>query len=790
MFIKPSKRQLGLVVSTSALLMSGALGGATAQEASGADKSRLGTITVTAEKRETNLQDVPLSVTAFDGGKLDKLNLQNSTDLAQFTPGLNIGTPVGEGNNPSITLRGVGLNDFNDNNEGPVAVYVDDVYISALPGLTFQLFDTQRVEVLRGPQGTLYGRNATGGLVHFVSNKPTDEFEASAKLTVASYGQTAVDGFVSGPLTDSVRGRVAAKINRAGAYVENRGPGSDSNEADSVAVRGLLDFDISENVSLLLKANYADSGVAPSPKYQHQGTGSPFGANTDIYGYSDTDGDVFAGEYDTDGNLEITTSGLSADLSVALGAIDLKSITAIMSTEKQHTEDTDVGPFPGAVPIFNADLSQFSQEFRLSGDVGNFNWIGGFYYIDTTVEANNTLDVKWRGDFANILDSDPAVFGGLLAAINGPIANTSTLVDALFFDVNYEQDTQSSAVFGQVDWQLSELVKLTGGLRYTQEDRTIEYVNGAPSGPLLNNALAAIGFDLTGTGPTGGSASEYFNFTSATAGGLNKLDSENVSGKLGIEVQPNDDLLFYGSYSQGFKSGGFNAGFLDQSDLLALTDVPYDEEILTSFEVGAKLDFADGRARVNASAFVYDYEDFQALTFQGLSQFITNANAEMTGAEIEFFAQPTERLNIQLGASVLNAEVSGVRNLNATNAADQILNGLSPVLAPEFTANGLVTYSWDAFGGDLTGSVDFSHQGEHFFDITNSANSKSDSYTLVGAGLTYTPPSEKYELSAFARNLTDEEYLVYTFDFTGPLGLNQRFYGPPRWIGVSAKYNF
>lgn len=744
------------------------------------DDRRLGTVTITAEKREADLQNVPLSVTAFDGATLERLGADNSTDLAAFTPGLNIGTPVGEGNNPSITLRGVGLNDFNDNNEGPVAVYTDEVYIAALAGLTFQLFDTQRVEVLRGPQGTLYGRNATGGLVHFISNRPTDTFEVYGKLTVGSYGEVSAESAVSGPLSDTVRGRLAAKITKADPYVENRGPGSDANESDSIALRAMMDFDIAGSGSLLLKASYADSGVSPSPKYQHQGTGSPFGETTDIWGYSDTDGDPFAGAYDTDGLLEIETVGLSADLQVAFGAIDFRSITAYGQVKKHHIEDTDVGPFRGIVPTFRADIEQFSQEFRLSGDWSTGNWIVGAYYLDTRVDSDNTLEVNWRGDFANILDGDPDIFDGGLAAFSGPIPDTPDLVPAIFYDVDYRQNTTSLSAFGQAGWQVTDLIRLTGGLRYTKEERDIQYLNSAPAGALLNNLILGIG------------APNYFDFRDGAdgVGNLNRIKQDNVSGKLGIEFKPRDTLLIYSSISQGFKSGGFNAGFLDFTDGLTPADAPYDEEKLTAYEAGFKWDFANGRARLNASAFYYDYQDYQALTFQGLSQYITNAEAESRGAEIEFFALPTDNLSIQIGASYLDAEVNGVRNLNAPDPAEQILNGLRPVLAPEFTANGSVAYTWDVSGGELVGSLNFSHQGDHYFDITNSAISRSDSYTTYGARIAYTDPSETYKLAAFVKNLTNEKFLAYTFDFSGPAGLNQLFYGQPRWFGASVEFRF
>jgi len=202
-------------------------------------------VIVTAQKREQKLQDVSVSITAFSGEAMRELNMANSVDIAGQTPGLNVGTPVGEGNNPSITLRGVGLNDFNDNNEGPIAIYRDEVYQAAMPGLTFQLFDLERVEVLRGPQGTLYGRNATGGLVHFISNKPSEEFGGFLDLSLGDNGQVKAEAAIGGALGESVQARLSVATNQYDGYVKNR-IGPDGNEGDSTAYRLQANFSVTD----------------------------------------------------------------------------------------------------------------------------------------------------------------------------------------------------------------------------------------------------------------------------------------------------------------------------------------------------------------------------------------------------------------------------------------------------------------------------------------------------------------------------------------------------------------
>ena len=363
----------------------------TPQEAEESER-KLGQITVTAEKREENLQSVPISVTAFSGEDVRQKGFSDSTDIAAQVPGLNIGTPVGEGNNPSITLRGVGLNDFNDNNEGPVSVYNDGVYVAALPAQTFQLFDLERVEVLRGPQGTLFGRNATGGLIQFVSAKPTDEFEGFASITGGSFSQVKTEAAISGPITDGVRARASFATNNHDGYVENL-IGSDGNEADSLAARLQLEFDAGERGTLLLRGNYAESDVNAG-RIEQEATGSPFNEVfglplVDTFGFAELDGDPFTVQQDRDDNrLEVENFGLAATFDYELtDTITFTSITAYSETERLYQEDTDAGPLPGITADFFSESDQFTQEIRFAGDHGQLRWQAGGFYFNSNVDA-------------------------------------------------------------------------------------------------------------------------------------------------------------------------------------------------------------------------------------------------------------------------------------------------------------------------------------------------------------------------------------------------------------------
>lgn len=731
-------------------------------------------ILVTAQKREQNLQDVGVAVTAFSREALESLNVVTSLDIAAQTPGLNIGTPVGEGNNPSITLRGVGLNDFNDNNEGPIAVYRDDVYQSAQPGLTFQLFDMERVEVLRGPQGTLYGRNATGGLVHFISAKPTEETEAYIDLTVASNNQAKLEGAVSGSLGNAVQGRLSASFNRHDGYVENR-IGPDANEADSLAVRGQLNIDFSENVSALISVNNGDSDTN-APQYQHQATddGSGVAGIADFYGYIDTDGDNFAGEFDREGVLDIESRGASVTVDWSTEAFSLVSITAFQTVDKLHQEDSDVGPNEGILPQFASENEQFSQEFRFSIDTDAARWVVGAFFFDNEVDGALDLDLNFPGPLVDAITGAPAgTFG-------------TDFVPFFSYDVDYLQDTQSVALFSQVEYDFSPKWGVTAGLRFTDEERSFSYQNLTTSSPdsVVNSCLIPAG-DVCGLvgDPAFPGTDTFFDFTDANpeVGNLDEIDVTNLSGQVSLNYRPTDDILVFGKVSRGFKSGGFNSGFLDFTDGVLISDIPFEEEILTSFELGVKSNLAGNTLRINATAFFYDYEDYQALTFSGLSQFINNSDAEVSGLDLEVQWLPIEKLDISIGASFLDTDVDSVivRGVGA-------VEGSNTVLAPEFTFNALVRYiATDNFSIQ----VDYNHQGEHFFDITNSDVSREGAYNVWNTSASY-DVSDNLRLKAFVKNLTDEEYRVYTFDFTAAAGFNQQFFAPPRWVGVGASYTF
>ena len=727
-------------------------------------------IVVMAQKREQSLQDVAVAVTAFSGKRLEQLGIVNSTDVAAMTPGLNYTIPNGESSQINFFLRGVGQNDFADANENPVAVYVDEIYRPAMGGLSFQLFDMDRVEVLRGPQGSLFGRNTTGGLVHYFTNRPTEELDGYVDMAGGSFNELKLAGAIGGSLGGSVAGRLSAARHKHDGYTANR-IGPDYNETNAIALRGQLAFEPSGGFDGLISAYYSDNDAAVGA-WQHQATkldangdSVPLGAaeqttsvdcmadgvsnaldlrpasGADCFGYRDTDGDPHAGDYDRDGRVGVETAGASLTLNWRLNDhTTLTSITGLQNVDRLQSEDTDAGPWALILPTFRAQTETFTEELRVSGTSARFLWLAGLYYFDNKVDGRYSLDLR--------------------------------NLDFVYFQANYIQDTQSTAVFGHVEFDLNPAWTLIAGLRAAAEKKELDYLNVDTSGFFTN--VVGLPSNIT------------FDFDADSVGDLAKHDHNSVSGKVGIDWRPSEDALVYGSISQGVKSPGFNVGFLDGNLIFASNTaqtIPYNGETLTSYEVGFKFRFAGGRARLNGSAFRYDYADFQTFRFELLNQVIFNADAQMLGAELELQASLSRGWDVVLGLAVLDAHAQDIPS-PLGGRFDRTL-----VAAPEFSATALARYEWPAWGGKLAVQAWGSYQSPVTYDIQNVSVSKQGGYGLGNLRASYSDAAQRWEVAAFVHNITDQEYLSYTFDFTATFGFNQQAYGKPRWAGVSFRYH-
>ena len=705
-------------------------------------------VMVTAQKREESMQDVGVSVTAFSGEQMKALGFTNTVDLVAHTPGLNAVSPFGSGNNVAFTLRGVGLNDFSESNEAPVAVYLDGVYNATLAGIGFQLFDIERVEVLRGPQGTLYGRNSTGGLVHFITKKPTRENEASVELTLSEYDQVRFEGSASGGLTDRLLARGSILYNKHDGYIENTNPGvADAGETDNISGRLQLLYQQSDDLEFLFNVHAGESDQVGSA-YKH--TASVFGddgfdsvevpADVDIYGtcpgcdltgYRDTTGDFYKTENDREPFVKLDTFGLSLTVDWAVGDYSISSITAYEEVEKDFGEDTDVGPSPFIEVTNPVDSEQWSQELQLSKSAERSRWTAGLYYYTRDIDSGTRTDLSQE------------------TFIGFPINNNTVTQD----------ETDSWSVYGQYEYDISDKTTLIGGLRFTAEEREFDMVVTDESGILPDPAFA---------------------FTKETAGDLTKHDKDYVSYRLEINHHLNDDLLLFASASKGVKGAGFNIDL--GIDPRTVEDIPFDEEELFSYEVGFKWTLLDGAVRFNSSVFYYDYKDYQAFSFEGLSNVVSNKDATIYGLDAELVASPWEGWDFNFGLSLLDTEVEDINT--GVSIIDREL-----ALAPEATFNALARYEWEAMSGVMSVQGDMQYVAEQFYDITNTTLGTEDSYTVGNLRASYLTASGRTRFSVWVKNVTDEEYRIYAIQVPG-LGFSQSMVGQPRWAGVTVSHNW
>lgn len=697
-------------------------------------------VMVTAQKREQSVQELPISVTAFSGESMRALGFTNSIQLAAQTPGLQTAQIFGEGNIPIINIRGVGLIDFSEHNESPSAVYVDEFYKANLSGLDFQLFDLARTEVLRGPQGTLFGRNATGGLVHYITAKPTQESEGYLNVTAGERGKFITEGAISGGLTDQLAGRLSVIYSKHDGYNENQFPGrEDGNQLDMWGVRGQIQFDPSDKLSIQASYQAGNNQNDGGSQYHYLAT-----SLDPVSGLAVTQPDP--GFVPSD-KLETSTDiqpRLETDFQSGLLRIDYQlnehiefvSLTGFESIEKEFNQDVDSSFLPILATYYEPEGDQLTQEIRISSDMDNSRWVAGAFYLDYQNKGNQYADA-------------------------GP-AFTGAPVYLLFQDVTWDMQTKSWALFGQYEYDINDQLTAVVGLRFTSEDKDFE-------------ESIVSGF---------GDPSTELEFTRANYGDLTNYNEDNLSYNLRLNYQANDNLLAYVSTSRAHKAGTFNMGFLPLADV---NDIPVGDEQLTSYEIGFKNQLADGVTRINGAAFYYQYDDYQAFVFDSvtLSNFLFNNDATVFGAELEIQSSPGD-WDLMLGISYLNSTLENVQNPVAGGA----IKDRDMVMSPSLSVNALARYNFAALGGKAAIQIDGTYNGEQYLDTFNSPAFKEGAYTMGNVRASWTSPSGQWNTTVFVENVTDEEYRPYAFDLSGLLGMTQEVWSRPRWAGVTIGYSF
>jgi iron complex outermembrane receptor protein len=731
--MKPICRLISDLGRTGVAVSLAAMCGGLASAAEQSSASALEEVIVTAERREANLQNVPIAITAVSGEALDRSAVRSTVDLQTMTPGLILTTNAVQG---QPYIRGIGSDILNVGTDGSVAVHVDGVYQSRPSSAVQDFLDVQRVEVVKGPQGTLYGRNATGGAINIITNDPEHEFGGRVDLNLGNYSKYGGDAVVNVPIVDDkVALRVAVLGSSRDGFTHNLLDGSTSDGEGLWAYRAKLRFDPRSDLSIILAGDAvrenSDRNLGPkvdaslpSPAVDFFGAVIPAGPRDVRY-----DNPTWSRKYADAGTLKIEWNA---------GPVVLRSLTSLNDLEFHVNLDIDATEVPFTWDTVHEQSRVVSEELQLaSRPGGKLDWMVGLYYLDE--KARQTFHIYFTPFQADINYSD------------------------------VRNDTKASALFGQLTYKPADRMRITAGARYSSEKRNAHFHE------IVNDPFGIL------TGIPGGALLDLQNDSSQTW--------HAWTPKLGIDYAFTPDVMAYASVTRGFKSGGFN--------LLGSGEV-FQPEFIWSYDAGFKSTFLDRRLRMNLSAFYYDYSDLQVNRFNpatgGATSTVTNAaSAEIKGFEAELLAMLAPRLELDSSLALLDAKFKRFETSNP-DAADpfalQQLGGNTLPRAPKVTATLGLQYTAALGGGrSLALRGEARYQGHIWFDQFNATDVDQSAFTLLNGFATLRGAEDRWHVQLYGRNLTDRLYKQSVVRATSLIGTLD-FWGAPRTFGAEVGYRF
>ncbi len=716
-------------------------------------------IVVTARKREESLVDTPISITAFTADDLDVRQITSINQIDESTPNLmfKVGTAnSGFGGAATVFIRGIGQTDFLLTNEPGVGIYLDGVYLSQTVGQVLDLVDVETIEVLRGPQGTLFGRNTTGGAVSVNSKRPHEEFDGNIEIIAGSYNRIDVKGRVNIPITDKLFINAAALSTDRDGFINTPNVSGSSGFGDdnTVAARFAARWLPSDNIDVNLAMDYTRSRENGAPFVLRDISLVP-GSEAEVWNRVTApalgQGQYTAAQYLRDlddhtsfaaqpgsDNLDLWGVGLTIDWDVN-EFLSIRSITSYRNLESNTINDGDHSPLTVNEVADTLNQDQFSQELQFKGTLldNRLDWILGLYHFQEEGFNRN-----------------PVVFPLELGPGFAPLLDIQSGAGI---------DNESNAVFAQLSYDLTDQLSLTGGLRYTDEEKVA----------IVTPDIQVIGIPGIGVLPT-------------VVPGKSKASVSEVTPYANVSYAWTDDLMTYFSYSEGFRSGGFAQRLGPPFFRPGLPS--FDPEFVTVYEVGFKWTGLNNRIRITGAGFFTDYEDLQLTVDAGVGPVTDNAaKAEIKGFELELLAVPMEHMKISGGVGYLDASYEEVATTSPTITTASLL-----VNTPEWNLNASASYTWAVPGlrGTITPRVDWSYTSEHATEAENIPLLIEGGYSLLNASITYVHDSEKWELTVFGKNLTDETYITAGFGTPSVVGLTQAIIGRPAEIGARLKYNF
>jgi iron complex outermembrane receptor protein len=705
-------------------------------------------IEVFAQKRAQNTTDVSAAVTVVEGDDITRKQIKDTTQLAELVPNMKVTNNAGEGTPPAFNIRGVGMIDYNTSTISPIAVYNDGIVSGSTNSLSVNLFDIEHVEVLRGPQGTLFGRNTTGGAILIRTKQPENSLGGYLTTSFAQHDSSSVEGAINLPVSEDTALRLAFNIDDYNFSMNNLM--ADQPDGGLKQQNFRLSFkSVFDDITINAKIFSDDWSGKPKPvaslgvnKVDGSGLCSPsqagsnvcmdnFGAQIGGDNYWDVSADIGDRTHETD------SWGASFDMSWQLNAsTTINALSGYKTLERYHSWDSD-GPHNVIEGDMGTELTLFSQEINVSIEGENSYWISGLFFLNEELKTDNSFDL-FR-DFREI----------------SALASNA----ALFLYDNLLENT-SIALYSQVDYQLSEKLTLTAGLRYT--DETTDYQSTT---------------DLD-------TVAGYIPSLWSIAGAV---EDNEYSGKLALVQKLNKNNSVYYSFSRGYKSGGYNAGYSTNPEQAAASE--YAPEKLNAFEVGTKLSFWNNTGSVNIAAFYYDYQDQQVFVSSENSvvpyQVLTNAgDSTIYGAEAEFNWVASNNLVFNLNLGYLpEAEMVIYEELELQGNETRL------PFSSEYNVSGAILYDTNIAGKTLTSQLGFDYQSDYYFDQNENPYTEQQGY-IVWHGRMSLELNEQLLLSVWGKNISNTEYAELRFDSIAPIGAVTELKGEARQLGVELSYSF
>ena len=706
----------------------------------GSQATSIDDVVITARRRDEQLKDVPVAVTALGAERLEETGASDITALQQQTPNATVQAARGSNSTLISFVRGVGQQDPLWGFEPGVGLYIDDVYVARPQGAVLDIFDIQRIEVLRGPQGSLYGRNTIGGAIKYVTARLSDEPELTLRGTYGSYNQMDLLASGSLPLGDTLRiGGAIASYNRDG-YGENLNTGADSYDKDVLAGRLSVEFQPTQNSFFRLAYDRTEDNS--NPRHGHRmvaGTGVGAGVLPNVY-------DTYAGVGDKN---SVITEGVSLTGEIYINdGLTFKSISAYRSGETDTVIDFDNTPAPTLdIPAIYGD-HQFTQEFQLQFEGDRVQGVVGAYY----------LNAKASGAFDTILGNFGFVIG------------TGGFVE-----------TESFSLFSDVNADLTDRMHLSIGLRYTKDTKTGDVFRAnyatATRSPLLGGTARAPTLLRT----------DY----------TNTRDFTDISPRFALSYDFSDRITGYASFSTGFKSGGFD--MRGDAILTPNTVNGYNPETVDAYEIGLKGSAFNRRLSFSSALFYNEYQDQQVTTQvpagAGIASFVDNVGSStISGAEFEGSLRIVDSLTANFAVGYLNAEFDEFQRYNlGTGLYENIADLVVLQNAPKYTGYFGLTWRGQMAGGALAITPSISYRDDYSqFEFPN-AILDQEAYSLVDLSVVWTAPNDKLTLGVYGKNLTDEEYRIGGYNFPGAAVFNDSvigYYGPPRTVSAMLQVKF